>query len=144
MQDSFDNIIKFNIVKGLAHQGIDVKRGAALIIEEVLEMFSENGIPRESALRMVSEDKSFRTPKDDMRIILDSYADMIVFAYGEMFKTLIGLGNSEEDAKVLIERIMLNISEANLKKCMEQDKEGKLMKGEGFEPPFIPLKVEEL
>jgi hypothetical protein len=141
-EKAFGNIIEFNIKKGLSNQGINVKRGTAYILEELMEMFAENAIPRETALRMVEQDTIFKTPKEDMRIILDSYGDIIVFAIGEMFKTLIGLGNSEEDAKTLISRIMLNITQANLKKCLEKDKEGKLMKGEGFYEPEIPLAIE--
>lgn len=141
---AFDEIIQFNIEKGLSEQGINVKRGASFILEELMEMFEENAIPRETALRMIEDEKAFKSPKTDMRIILDSYGDIIVFAIGEMFKTLVGLGNSQEEAKDLIGIIMSNISEANLKKCLEKDKEGKLMKGEGFTPPHIPLNVEEL
>lgn len=143
MDKAFENIISFNIHKGLADQGIDVKRGASFILEEIMEMFEENLIPRETALRMIEQEKVFRTPKTDMRIILDSYGDMIVFAIGEMFKTLVALGNTHDEAKDLIKKIMTNITEANLKKCLDQDKEGKLLKGEGFEPPFIPLTTKE-
>lgn len=143
MEQALKNIIKFNIDKGLSKQGINVKRGASFILEELMEMFEESLIPREAALRMIENEKAFKTPKEDMRIILDSYGDIIVFAIGEMFKTLIGLGNSEEDATKLISIIMRNITEANLKKCLEQDKEGKLMKGERFEAPKIPLNIME-
>lgn len=141
---AFNNIIEFNIKKGLYKQGIDVKRGTAYILEELLEMFEENTIPREIALRIVNADKIFKTPKEDMRIILDSYGDIIVFAIGEMFKTLIALGNNEADAKKLISTIMSNISNANLSKCLDKDKEGKLMKGDGFIEPIIPLDIKEL
>lgn len=141
---AFENIIDFNIEKGLANQGIDVKRGTAYILEELMEMFEENAVPRETALRMIESDKTFKTPKQDMRIILDSYGDIIVFAIGEMFKTLIALGNKEEDASSLIEAIMFEISNANLRKCLNKDKEGKLMKGEHFVEPSIPLSIEEL
>lgn len=143
MRKAFENIIEFNIKKGLSNQGINVKRGTAFILEELMEMFEENRVPRETALRMIETDNTFKTPKQDMRIILDSYGDIIVFAIGEMFKTLIGLGNSEEAAQALIGNIMLSISKANLTKCLEQDKEGKLMKGERFMEPFIPLSIKE-
>ena len=143
IEKAFENIIEFNIKKSLSNQGINVKRGAAFILEELMEMFEDNAIPRETALRMIENDKTFKNPKQDMRIILDSYGDIIVFAIGEMFKTLIGLGNSEAEAKTLIGVIMYSITKANLNKCLEKDKEGKLMKGEGFIEPVVPLTIKE-
>lgn len=139
MNQTLNNIIQFNKDRDLVNQGIDVKRGAAFILEELMEMFEENAVPRESALRMIQNDKQFATPKQDMKIILDSYGDIIVFALGEMFKTLVALGNTQDDAKKLISLIMHNITEANLKKSANRDKEGKVLKGEGFTPPSIPL-----
>ena len=144
IERALKNIIDFNKNRGLIDTGINVKRGAAFILEELMEMFEENLMPRDTALRVINNKKCYRTPKKDMTIILDSYADMIVYAVGEMAKTLKAIGNKDEDLYFMISYILRIITEANMKKSNDKDTEGKVIKGEEFTDPIIPLKREDI
>ncbi len=82
----FKNIVEWNEERGLIEKGFDHKKEASFIVEELLESTGEYNSfnVRERASAIAEDIIADTTPTDEE--ILDSWADIIVFAIGAIKK----------------------------------------------------------
>ena len=124
----------------------DTKKEAALILEELLELFQGNN-PKEDARQFIEKSFITKCPILDDRKIIDAYIDIIYIAVGSLIKKysdLLPNENKERFVIKLICRAIDNVCIANAKKKGTKDKDGKFIKSSDFKEPFIPLNLTEL
>lgn len=147
MQNLIQNVYSFNETRGLLDT-YDVKKEAALLLEEVLELF-ENENPRELARQLVEQSAMTQTPISSDSNQIDSYIDIIYIAIGSLIKkynTLLPahLQNRRQYIKAFICKAIDNVCIANSYKKGKLDEKGKYVKTDDFEEPFIPTTLEDL
>lgn len=147
MKNTIFNIYDFNEKSGLISD-YDIKKETALLLEELLEQYIiEN--PRKEARSFVKDSYLCKIPVDSDVEIIDAYIDIIYIAIGSLIKKYYSilpneLKNKENVAQFIIKGIN-NVIEANKSKVGNKlDAEGKLTKTSDFQPPKIPLKMEDL
>lgn len=145
METLIKNVYDFNKDRGLITE-YDTKKEAALILEELLELFEANN-PKEDAREFIQKSFITKRPILDDRKIIDAYIDIIYIAIGSLIKKysdLLPNQNKERFVIRLICRAIDNVCEANARKKGKVDKEGKYIKSSDFKEPFIPLNLAEL
>lgn len=142
-----DKVYAYNERRGFL-TSYDGKKEAAYILEELMEMFIDNKTPKETAREVIKTKSCYQNLNTNVKVLLDCYADIIIFCLGAMMKLLFlsqeEAYKSQDVVKKLLFKIFDNITDANLKKSMNVDSEGKNIKGEDFETPFIPHLFEEI
>lgn len=143
-----DSIYEFNEARGTLSYEVDIKRITTYVLEELLEMYHIEENPKELARKLVKELPYFQHPKkDDKSNIIDSEVDGVIFYLGDLMINYFRFNSmniTKEDIIKLIYKAFDTVTKANLKKSMKKDSEGKILKGDEFVPPKVPILKEEL
>lgn len=138
--DIVERIVKWNSKRNLLTQGIDTHRGVGFIQEELYEILGFAD-PKTSAKEHINHIKNIDGIVVSEGDILDGYTDVIVFAVGEMAKTLKSMYPklSDTDISDKITEICHCVMDANDNKGSVCDAEGKIQKDDDFEAPMLDL-----
>lgn len=148
MQAVIDNVYEFNKKRDLL-DNYDVKKEAALILEELLELF-ENENPRQLARDIIEKSTFTKTVKISDAEQIDAYIDIIYITIGSLikkYKTIMPEGtngNMKRFIIAFISRAIDNVCIANAAKDGYVDENGKFIKNSDFQEPFIPLTLQDL
>lgn len=148
MQTIIDNVYEFNKQRDLLN-GYDTKKEAALILEELLELF-ENENPKELAREIIEKSTFTKTPKVSDAEQIDAYIDIIYIAIGSLIKKYKSImpenvnGNMKRFIIAFISKAVDNVCLANSLKKGHLDENGKYVKNSDFQEPFIPLTFQDL
>ena len=148
MQAVIDNVYEFNKKRDLLNN-YDVKKEAALILEELLELF-ENENPRQLARDIIEKSTFTKTVKISDAEQIDAYIDIIYITIGSLIKKYKSImpegtnGNMKRFIITFISRAIDNVCIANAAKDGHVDENGKFIKNSDFQEPFIPLTLQDL
>ena len=149
--ESLNNTVKFCKDKGLYKPPFDIVREVTLILEELIECFNTEEVApgktaKDIARNIISNNPVFREPITDIRQLHDNLIDVIVFAENadtHLLNETVERKNDLNYIKFVFAKSLNIVTKANLKKSNKLDEKGKVIKGDNFVHPILPLTMNE-